>query len=196
MFVIGAMNRSGDGEEFADELHGNDARLAKLIIKPPETQKNKFLEKLNQQKEKKKAGEMAAKQKKEEGQMGKKEVPKTNQPHRAPGPAEDKKDEARALTAKIFGGGKGGVSTIFGKAGLGGELKSAMGNMFGAKAGDSGGIGGLGIRGSGGGGGGTGDTIGIGGIGTKGRGGGTARLRLRRGRARRQAERGRGHHLV
>ncbi|HYH98061.1 TonB family protein, partial [Hyalangium sp.] len=55
-----------------------------------------------------------------------------------------------------------------------GELKSAMGNMFGAKAGDSGGFGGLGIRGGGGGGGGTGDTIGIGAIGTKGRGGGTA----------------------
>jgi TonB family protein len=172
MFVIGAMNRSGDGEEFADELNGNDSRLAKLIIKPPETQKNKFLEKLNQQKEKKKAGELAAKQKKEEGQMGKKEAPKTAN-RTAPQGQKDKKDEARALTAKIFGG-KGGVSTIFGKAGLGGELKSAMGNMFGATAGDSGGIGGLGIKGSGGGGGGTGDTIGIGGIGTKGRGGGTS----------------------
>jgi len=172
MFVIGAMNRSGDGEEFADELSGNDARLAKLIIKPPETQKNKFLEKLNQQKEKQKSGEMAAKQKKEEGQMGKKEAPKTAN-RTAPQGQKDKKDEARALTAKIFGG-KGGVSTIFGNAGLGGELKSAMGNMFGAKAGDSGGFGGLGIKGSGGGGGGTGDTIGIGGIGTKGRGGGTA----------------------
>jgi TonB family protein len=173
MFVIGAMNRSGDGEEFADELNGKDSRLAKLIIKAPETQKNKFLEKLNQQKEKQKSGEMAAKQRKEEGQMGKKEAPKTAN-RTAPQGQKDKKDEARALTAKIFGGGKGGVSTIFGNAGLGGELKSAMGNMFGAKAGDSGGFGGLGIRGSGGGGGGTGDTIGIGGIGTKGRGGGTA----------------------
>jgi TonB family protein len=172
MFVIGAMNRSGDGEEFADELNSDNARLAKLIIKPPEVQKNKFLEKLNQQKEKKKAGEMAAKQKKEEGAMGKKEAPKTAN-RTAPQGQKDKKDEARALTAKIFGG-KGGVSTIFGSAGLGGELKSAMGNMFGAKAGDSGGFGGLGLRGSGGGGGGTGDTIGIGGIGTKGRGGGTS----------------------
>ncbi|HEX8701642.1 MAG TPA: adventurous gliding motility protein GltG [Myxococcaceae bacterium] len=172
MFVIGAMNRSGDGEEFADELNSDNARLAKLIIKPPETQKNKFLEKLNQQKEKQKSGEMAAKQKKEEGQMGKKEAPKTNQ-RTAPQGQKDKRDEARALTAKIFGG-KGGVSTIFGSAGLGGELKSAMGNMFGATAGNSGGFGGLGIKGSGGGGGGTGDTIGIGGIGTKGRGGGTA----------------------
>jgi len=173
MFVISAMNRSGDGEEFADELSGDNSRLAKLIIKPPETQKNKFLEKLNQQKEKQKAGEMAAKRRGDEGQMGKKEAPKT-QNRTAPQGQKDKKDEARALTAKIFGGNKGGVSTLFGSAGLGGELKSAMGNMFGAKAGDSGGFGGLGIRGGGGGGGGTGDTIGIGAIGTKGRGGGTA----------------------
>jgi TonB family protein len=173
MFVIGAMNRSGDGEEFADELNSDNARLAKLIIKPPETQKNKFLEKLNQQKEKQKSGEMAAKQKKEEGAMGQKDKPKTNQRTAPQATQKDKKDEARALTAKIFGG-KGGVSTIFGNSGLGGELKSATGNMFGAIAGNSGGLGGLGIKGSGGGGGGTGDTIGIGGIGTKGRGGGTA----------------------
>jgi TonB family protein len=171
MFVISAMNRSGDGDEFADELSGDNSRLAKLIIKPPETQKNKFLEKLNQQKEQKKAGEMAAKQRGNEGQMGKKDAAKT-QARTAPQGQKDKKDEARALTAKIFGG-KGGVSTLFGNAG-GGELKSAMGNMFGVKAGDSAGFGGLGIRGGGGGGGGTGDTIGIGAIGTKGRGGGTA----------------------
>ncbi|WP_224368440.1 adventurous gliding motility protein GltG [Hyalangium versicolor] len=173
MFVISAMNRSGD-DEFADELNGTDSRLAKLIIKPPETQKNKFLEQLNQQKEKKKAGEQAAKQRNEEGQMGKKDNTPKTQNRTAPQGQKDKKDEARALTQKIFGGGKGGVSTIFGSAGLGGELKSAMGNMFGAKVGNSGGFGGLGIKGSGGGGGGTGDTIGIGGIGTKGRGGGTS----------------------
>jgi TonB family protein len=172
MFVISAANRSGDGEAFADELAGNNARLAKLIIKPPETQKNKFLEKLNQQKaekEKKKSGELAAKQKKDDGQMGKKdEVKTTNRTA-----TKDKAAEAKALTQKIFGG-KGGAAAIFGSAGLGGDLKNAMGNMFGAKAGVSGGFGGLGIRGSGGGGGGTGDTVGIGGIGTKGRGGGTA----------------------
>ncbi|NPC48602.1 TonB family protein [Corallococcus sp. AB032C] len=170
-FVIHSMNQSGEGDEYADELAGNDARIAKLIIKAPETQKNKFLEKLNQQKEKK-SGEMAQKQRNDEGQMGKKDAPKTNN-RAAPKGDPNKKDEARALTAKIFGGGKGGISTIFGKSGLGGELKSAMGNMFGAKAGDAGGFGGMGLRGSGGGGGGTGDSIGIGGIGTKGRGGGS-----------------------
>ncbi|MFP2903197.1 hypothetical protein ACLEQD_44070, partial [Corallococcus sp. 4LFB] len=149
-FVIHSMNQSGEGDEYADELAGNDARIAKLIIKPPETQKNKFLEKLNQQKEKK-SGEMAQKQRGDEGQMGKKDAPKANN-RTAPKGDPNKKDEARALTAKIFGGGKGGISTIFGKSGLGGELKSAMGNMFGAKAGDAGGFGGMGLRGSGGGG--------------------------------------------
>jgi TonB family protein len=171
-FVITAMNRPGADDEYADELSADNARIAKLIIKPPEVQKNKFLERLNQQKEAKKSGEMAAKSRGDEGQMGKKDAPKTNN-RTAPKGDPNKKDEARALTAKIFGGGKGGISTVFGKSGLGGDLKSAMGNMFGAKAGDSGGFGGLGLRGSGGGGGGTGDSIGIGGIGTKGRGGGT-----------------------
>jgi TonB family protein len=172
VFVIGAMNRTGEDDQYADELAADNARIAKLIIKPPETQKNKFLERLNQQKEKKKSGEMAAKNRGDEGQMGKKDAAKTNN-RTAPKGEPNKKDEARALTAKIFGGGKGGISTVFGKSGLGGDLKSAMGNMFGAKAGDSGGFGGMGLRGSGGGGGGTGDTVGIGGIGTKGRGGGT-----------------------
>jgi TonB family protein len=171
-FVITALNRPGDDDQYADELSADSARIAKLIIKPPEVQKNKFLERLNQQKEQKKSGEMAAKSRGDEGQMGKKDAAKTNN-RTAPKGDPSKKDEARALTAKIFGSGKGGISTVFGKNGLGGDLKSAMGNMFGAKAGDSGGFGGLGLRGSGGGGGGTGDTIGIGGIGTKGRGGGT-----------------------
>ena len=57
------------------------------------------------------------------------------------------------LTQKIFGSGGGGLSTVFGPNGLGGELKSAMGNMFGAAVGDAQGFGGLGLRGSGSGGG-------------------------------------------
>lgn len=175
LFIIGAMNRGADGDELADDLGGDQARIAKLIVKPPDAQKNKLIEKLQAQKEKakeKKSGEMAAKHKGDEGQMGKKDAPKTAN-RTAPKGDPSKKDQARALTAKIFGGGKGGISTIFGSGGLGGELKSAMGNMFGAKAGDSGGFGGLGLRGNGKGGGGTGETIGIGGVGTKGRGGGT-----------------------
>jgi TonB family protein len=171
-FVIAASHHTGDSDEYADELSADNARIAKLIIKPPEVQKNKFLERLNQQKEAKKSGEMAAKSRGEEGKMGKKDAPKSNN-RTAPKGDPSKKDEARALTAKIFGSGKGGISTVFGSSGLGGDLKGAMGNMFGPKTGDAGGFGGLGLRGGGGGGGGTGNTIGIGGIGTKGRGGGT-----------------------
>jgi hypothetical protein len=66
----------------------------------------------------------------------------------------------------------GGLSTVFGQGGLGGDLKGAIGNMYGPNVGDSYGVGGLGLKGTGAGGGGAGNTIGIGGVGTKGRGGG------------------------
>jgi TonB family protein len=169
LFVITAENRDLEGDQFKDDLSGDQARIAKLIIKPPDIQKNSLLEKLAKQKA---SGEMAAKHRGDEGQMGKKDGPKVNR-HAAPKGDPNNKDVARMMTAKIFGSGSGGISTVFGHNGLGGELKAAMGNMFGAAPGDAAGMGGLGLRGSGSGGGGVGDTIGIGGIGTKGRGGGT-----------------------
>ncbi len=169
LFVISAANREAEGDEFADDLNNNQARIAKLLIKPPETQKNPILEKFEKKKD---SGEIAQKHKGEDGQMGKKDAPKRSA-HAAPKGDPNNKDQARLLVAKVFGGGTGGISTIFGHQGLGGELKSAMGNMFGAAPGDAAGLGGLGLRGSGSGGGGLGDTIGIGGIGTRGRGGGT-----------------------
>lgn len=169
LFIISAANRDAEGDEFADDLNNNQARIAKLLIKPPETQKNPILEKYEKKKD---SGEIAAKRKGDEGSMGKKEAPKRSA-HAAPKGDPNNKDQARLLVAKVFGGGTGGISTIFGHQGLGGELKSAMGNMFGAAPGDAAGLGGLGLRGSGSGGGGLGDTIGIGGIGTRGRGGGT-----------------------
>ena len=171
LFVITSMNREAEGDEYADELSGGDTRIAKLIIKPPEVQKNPFLEKLAQQKEKQ-SGEMSAKHRGEEGEAGRKDAPKRNA-HMAPQGKPNEKDQARMLTNRIFGGKGGGLSTVFGSNGLGGELTAAMGGLFGASAGDSKGFGGLGLRGTGGGGGGVGDTIGIGAIGTKGRGGGT-----------------------
>ncbi len=167
LFVISAANLNAEGEAFDDELNSNSARIAKLLIKPPE--KNPILQKFEKKKD---SGEVAQKHKDSEGQMGKKDVPKRSA-HAAPKGDPNNKDQARLLVAKVFGGTGGGISTIFGHQGLGGELKSAMGNMFGAAAGDAGGFGGLGLRGSGSGGGGVGDTVGIGGIGTKGRGGGT-----------------------
>ncbi len=169
LFVISAANLEAEGDEYSDELSGSQARIAKLLIKPPDANKNPILQKYEKKKD---SGEIAAKHKGDEGQMGKKDAPKRSA-HAAPKGDPNNKDQARLLVQKVFGGGGGGISTIFGHQGLGGELKSAMGNMFGAAAGDAQGFGGLGLRGSGSGGGGVGDTIGIGGIGTKGRGGGT-----------------------
>ncbi|QRO00985.1 adventurous gliding motility protein GltG [Archangium violaceum] len=167
MFVIAAANHAAAGDEYADELAGTNARIAKLIVKPPETQKNKFLEKLNQQKAEKQAEKQA--KKKDDGQT-KKEVVKQATPNSNQAKP-DKKAVAKNMAAKIFGG-KGGAASLFGGGGLGGDLKGAMGNMFGAKVGAGGGFGGLGLRGGSGGGAGGGETIGIGAVGTKGRGGG------------------------
>jgi TonB family protein len=167
VFVITAINHSLEGDEYADELDSNNSRIAKLLIKPPEVQKQ-----LAKMEKKKDSGEVAAKHKGDEGSMGKKDAPKRSA-HAAPKGDPNNKDQARMLVAKVFGSSGGGISTIFGHQGLGGELRSAMGNMFGAAPGDAQGFGGLGLRGSGSGGGGVGDTIGIGGIGTRGRGGGT-----------------------
>jgi hypothetical protein len=167
VFVITAINHSLEGDDFADELDANQSRIAKLLIKPPEVQKQ-----LAKMEKKKDSGEVAQKHKNDEGQAGKKDAPKRSA-HMAPKGDPNNKDQARMLVAKVFGNTGAGISTIFGHQGLGGELKSAMGNMFGAAPGDAQGFGGLGLRGSGSGGGGVGDTIGIGGIGTRGRGGGT-----------------------
>jgi TonB family protein len=168
LFSITAANLDAAGDAFDDELNSDTARIAKLLIKPPE-KKNSILEKFEKKKD---SGEIAAKHKGDEGKMGKKDAPNKSA-HAAPKGDPTNKDQARMLLNKVFGGQGSGVSTIFGHQGLGGELKAAMGNMFGAAAGDAAGLSGLGVRGSGSGGGGLGDSIGIGGIGTKGRGGGT-----------------------
>jgi len=105
--------------------------------------------------------------------MGKKDAPKTNA-RSAPKAIDPNSKELVKRTGllAVLGRGGGGLSTVFGSGGLGGDLRGAVGNMFGPVVGDSQGLGGLGIRGSGSGGGGQGETIGIGAVGTKGRGGG------------------------
>lgn len=170
MFVVAALNKISAGDIYADELNADDSRIAKLIIKPPDIQKNAFIKQLN--KEKAQKGEAPAKHSGEEGQMGKKAAPKRNA-HTAAKGDPNNKDQARQLAQKIFGKGGAGISNLFSDHnGLGGELKAAMGNMVGAAAGDSGGLEGLGMKGGLSGGGGTGHTIGIGAVGTKGRAGG------------------------
>ena len=170
LLVVAAITRAASGDEFTDELSGNNAVLTKLLVKPPEMQKNPFIEQLNKQKEK---GEAPAAFQGTEGQMGKKNAP--NRDAKASPKAIDpnSKDQARLIAQRIFGGkGNAGIATLFGRAGLGGSLQAAMGHMTGSTVGDAGGVLGMGVKGSGGGGGGTGNTIGIGAVGTRGVAGG------------------------
>jgi hypothetical protein len=171
-FIVAANNFPYDTDVLADDLFKNPSRMAKFIIKPPEPQP-KQLAKGAAGEVKDDPGEMAEKHKGDEGKMGKKDAPRTNgrsAPKAIDPNAKDLVKNTGLLGA--LGRGGGGLSTVFGTGGLGGDLKGAVGNMFGPAVGDSQGLGGLGIRGSGSGGGGSGETIGIGAVGTKGRGGG------------------------
>jgi TonB family protein len=174
-FVISAVNFPYDTDTVADDLFRNQTRLTKLLLKTPEKQKpNKILSELQEKlKRDAPAGEMAERHKGTEGKMGRKDAPERNT-RSAPRAIDINAKELVKSTGLVnmFGRGGGGLSTIFGTGGLGGDLKGAIGNMFGSTVGDAKGFGGLGLKGTGGGGGGTGMTIGIGSIGTKGRGGG------------------------
>lgn len=170
LLVVAAVTRAASGEEFTDELSGNTAVLTKLLVKPPEAQKNPFLEQLAKSKEK---GEAPAAFKGDEGKMGKRDAPNRNARASPKAIDPNSKDQARLIAQRIFGGkGNAGTAIIFGRAGLGGSLQAAMGNMTGSTVGDAGGVLGMGLKGSGGGGGGTGNTIGIGAVGTRGVAGG------------------------
>ena len=170
LLVVAAVTRAASGEEFTDELSGNNAVLTKLLVKPPEMQKNPFIEQLNKQKEK---GEAPAAFQGTEGQMGKKNAPQRDAKAAPKAIDPNSKDQARLIAQRIFGGkGNAGIATLFGRAGLGGNLQAAMGHMTGSTVGDAGGVLGMGVKGSGGGGGGTGNTIGIGAVGTRGVAGG------------------------
>ncbi len=120
-----------------------------------------------------KSGEKAAKAAGKQGKAGRKDAKPKNPGRRAnKGKPDDKELATQALT-KLFGGRAGAVGAVMGGTGMGGELKSALGGVTGARVGDASGFGGLGLRGSGPGGGGKSYTsYGIGGLGTKGRGGG------------------------
>ncbi|HTN53465.1 MAG TPA: AgmX/PglI C-terminal domain-containing protein, partial [Anaeromyxobacter sp.] len=174
-FIVAASNFPYDTDVVADDLFKNPSRMAKFIIKPPEAPKPQPGEKgLKADQKTDEPGEMAEKHKGEEGQMGKKDAPKTNARSAPKAIDPNAKDVVKhtGLLGALGRGAGGGLSTVFGSGGLGGDLRGAVGNMFGPVVGDSYGLGGLGIRGSGSGGGGAGETIGIGAVGTKGRGGG------------------------
>lgn len=175
-FIVAANNFPYGTDVQADDLVRNQQTFQKVInivneVKQQQRAKADQLAASDGKKDE--PGEMAEKHKGEEGQMGKKDAPKTNA-RSAPRAIDPNAKEVVKRTGLLgaLGRGGGGLSTVFGTGGLGGDLKGAVGNMFGPVVGDSGGLGGLGIRGSGTGGGGSGETIGIGAVGTKGRGGG------------------------
>ncbi len=175
-FIVAATTWPYDTDTVADDLFKNPSRMAKFVIKPPEPKPkaNPYLERLQKELAKADSGEMAEKHKGTEGQMGKRTAPRTNARSAPQAIDPNAKDIVKnsGLVALLGRGKSGGLSTIFGQGGLGGDLKGAIGNMFGPVVGDSYGLGGLGLKGSGTGGGGQGETIGIGAVGTKGRGGG------------------------
>jgi hypothetical protein len=176
-FIVAVKTSERGLDLVQDDLVKGEQRMASFVFKAPEAQPktNPYLEKLKNDMKKEAPGEMAERHKGAEGQMGKKDAPKTNgrSAPRAIDPNAKELVKNSGLLA-AFGKGKGqaGLSTVFGQGGLGGDLKGAVGNMFGPVVGDSYGVGGLGLKGTGTGGGGAGQTIGIGGVGTKGRGGG------------------------
>jgi pSer/pThr/pTyr-binding forkhead associated (FHA) protein len=169
--LVATLNRAATGDEYADELSANNAILTKLLIKPPEMQKNPFIAQLNKSKES--AAQGSAAYKGDEGKSGKRNAPERNTKSAPKAIDPNSKDQARLIAQKIFGGkGPGGMATLFGTNGLGGALQAALGGIKGTTVGDAGGVLGMGLKGSGGGGGGTGNTLGIGSVGTKGVAGG------------------------
>jgi hypothetical protein len=176
-FIVAAKTTPRDIDLVQDDLARGQQRMAKFIMKPAEEHKrNPYLEKLLSDLAKQAPGEMAERHKGAEGQMGKRDASRTNgrsAPRAIDPNAKELVKNSGLLAALGKGkGAAGGLSTVFGHGGLGGDLKGAVGNMFGPVVGDSYGVGGLGLKGTGTGGGGQGETIGIGAVGTKGRGGG------------------------
>jgi TonB family protein len=161
MFVVGASNRIGGDEAFADELNDDKARLTKLIVKPPEVQRNRFLDQLNQQK--------AAHEPKPVAQASngeKKPPPKTPKPASHSGDT-NPKAKAQNLVKNLFSGPGSSVASIFSGPGLSKDLKGAISNVT-ASAGPGNGIDGL-VTKTGPGGPSGGSSIGLGPIATNGR---------------------------
>ncbi|MDF1563513.1 MAG: AgmX/PglI C-terminal domain-containing protein [Deltaproteobacteria bacterium] len=170
LFIAALLFTPINAEELSEDLFKNPNRFAKLIIKPPETEKKKFKD-LSGIEEGKKA-------KDDEGKFGKKEeVKKEAAPSKKGAPVVDvdKREEDRkkvmqsGLLAALNAPDDGAASNVFGPGGLGTGINNALGGLQGgAGMGDAHGVGGLGSRGTGPGGGGS--ALGIGGLGTKGGG--------------------------
>jgi len=156
-FIISAVTYPLDTDTTQDDLFRNPNAMAKFVVKPPEKTKSAYVEKLKG--EAKDKGETAARHADSEGKMGKKTA-LASKNKSAPKAIDVNAKEVvkNSGLIKLLGSGSAsGLSTIFGHGGLGGDLKGAIGNMFGPAVGDAQGLGGLGLRGTGVGGGGVGN---------------------------------------
>jgi len=176
LFVIGAAGVH-TGALTADAVPPADpVRLTRFVAPPPPRARERLARGEVPRADDQKPGESGEKHRGTEGKMGRRDAPRV-QARSAPKAVDrdDREIVKQAGLLAVLDGGKGapaGLSTVLGRGGLGGDLKGAVGNMFGATVGDAFGFGGLGLKGEGQGGGGSGQTIGIGAVGTKGRGGG------------------------
>src|SRR5262249_20314935 len=146
-FVISAVNFPIDTDTIADDLFRNHSAMAKFIVKPPEKSHSAWVERLKNAGKKGgdgDPGEMAEKHKGKEGKMGKKTAPVRNARSAPKAIDINAKEQVKSSGLLRAMGAGGGLSTILGSGGLGGDLRGAIGNMFGPTVGDAQGLGGLG----------------------------------------------------
>ncbi|MFL5350936.1 MAG: TonB family protein [Hyalangium sp.] len=161
MFIISALNRSGDDDAFADDLNVDQARLTKFIVKPPEPQRNHFIDQLNQQK--------THQQQTAQANPEPKPLPRRTPPRQPPRTgSQDPRSKGANLVKDLFHGSGKNVAGLFSNSNLNSDLRNAISNVS-AMAGPAGSIIGLVTKSGPGGPSGPGNTVGIGAIGTIGR---------------------------
>ena len=158
-FIVASNNFPYETDVLADDLFKNPSRMAKFIIKPPEAPKP--AEKLPGEKRRRRRSSRARWPRSTRARKARWARRTRPRPTAAPRPkAIDPNAKEVVKRMGVLGalgrGGGGGLATIFGSGGLGGDVRGAIGNMFGTAVGDSYGFGGLGVRGTGTGGGGAG----------------------------------------
>ncbi len=115
-FIIGAATTPLDTDTTADDLFRNPHAMTKFMVKPPETIKNPFLDKLKRDADKgREKGEQAEKRAGAEGKAGKKNAPQKNA-KAAPKAIELNAKEIVKNSALLKAlGQSGGLSTILGQ---------------------------------------------------------------------------------
>ncbi|WP_257461426.1 TonB family protein [Archangium lipolyticum] len=154
-FVISAVNHDADAAGFADELTGGQSRIAKLIVKPPEAQKNRLLQQLDAVKKEREVRREATRPREREARTERAPKPVRERRHLESG-SKGKRTDAREVARGLLGG----VNTANLFQGPGSSFASALGRISGTRTSGTGNLGMLGLR-SGPGNGGAGETVGL-----------------------------------